>query len=240
MHDYSSDSISVRRRALLRALAAGGLGATGLPTATAQLFGQVPDKLPAGRSIYRLRGDVLVDGTTATVDTTVTADSTVQTGRNGRIMFVVGTEAFLLRANSRMQLTSERSGALTRSLRLLSGKLLSVFGSNRFRAETPMATIGIRGTGVYLESDDKKTYVCTCYGSTRITAVDNPDVTEEISTRHHDAPRYVYADGETSSRIQTAPFINHTDDELALIEALVGRTPPFSVPGGYSAPRRDY
>ena len=29
--------------------------------------------------------------------------------------------------------------------------------------------------------------------------------------------------------IDPAPFINHTDVELALIEALVGRTPPFSL-----------
>jgi hypothetical protein len=41
--------------------------------------------------------------------------------------------------------------------------------------------------------------------------------------------------------IRPAPFINHTDQELMLIEALVGRTPPFVFAGDeYSAPRREY
>jgi len=30
-----------------------------------------------------------------------------------------------------------------------------------------------------------------------------------------------------------APVINHTDDELFMLEALVGRTPAFYVPGEY-------
>jgi hypothetical protein len=33
----------------------------------------------------------------------------------------------------------------------------------------------------------------------------------------------------SKGRIEPAPFINHTDVELALIEALVGRAPPFSL-----------
>ena len=41
--------------------------------------------------------------------------------------------------------------------------------------------------------------------------------------------------------IRNAPFINHTDQELALIEALVGRAPPFLFPRGtYTGPRRTY
>ena len=38
-----------------------------------------------------------------------------------------------------------------------------------------------------------------------------------------------------------APFINHTDQELMLIEALVGRVPPFVFPkSDYNPPRRSY
>ena len=229
-----------QRRTVLQALALGLLSATGVRTPVAQLFGQVPQRLPAGRSIYSLRGEVFVDDAPANLDTPVTPNSSLRTGSGGRIAFVVGSEAFLLRANSRMDLVQQPSGGLTRSLRLLSGKLLSVFGSGRFRAQTPIATIGIRGTGVYLEAGADRSYVCTCYGTTRIATADDPQVSEEVTTTHHDAPRYVYADGAAAQRIRPAPFINHTDDELALIEALVGRTPPFSVPGGYGAPRREY
>ena len=42
--------------------------------------------------------------------------------------------------------------------------------------------------------------------------------------RHHEAPRYVLASGQ---RIRPAPFINHSDLELMLIETLVGRVTPF-------------
>ena len=231
---------SRQRRALVQALAAGALGATGIGVSTAQLLGKVPRPLPAGRSIYTLRGEVTVDEIAADLNTAITPNSRVRTGPGGQVAFVVGSEAFLLRANSRMDLMQDERTGLTRSLRLLSGKLLSVFGSGRFRAQTSLATIGIRGTGVYLEAEAERSYICTCYGTTRIAAIDDPSLSEEIVTRHHDAPRYVYATGRSDARIQPAPFVNHTDDELALLEALVGRTPPFSVPGEYGAPRRDY
>lgn len=40
-------------------------------------------------------------------------------------------------------------------------------------------------------------------------------------------------------RIEAGPVINHTAIELLLIEELVGRTPPFAVPGSvYYAPRK--
>jgi hypothetical protein len=42
-----------------------------------------------------------------------------------------------------------------------------------------------------------------------------------------------------AKRIQPAPFINHTDLELTLIESLVGRTPPFALfDEGYGGARR--
>jgi hypothetical protein len=41
--------------------------------------------------------------------------------------------------------------------------------------------------------------------------------------------------------IGSAPFVNQMDQELALIEAIVGRAPPFEFPRDeYGVPRRDY
>ena len=60
-------------------------------------------------------------------------------------------------------------------------------------------------------------------------------------SKHHDRPIYILAEGPSGERIRAAPFINHTDQELMLIEALVGRTPPFVFPGEqYQGPRREY
>ena len=47
-------------------------------------------------------------------------------------------------------------------------------------------------------------------------------------TKHHDRPLYVLPASVSKKLILPAPIINHSDTELALIEELVGRTPPFS------------
>lgn len=235
-----------QRRRLLQALAGGALTATGVGAAKgaerSPLLGRRPSRLPAGQSVYSLRGEVTVDGVGANRSTLIRPGSVVETGDTSRIIFVVDRDAFYLRSNSRLEIeeVSDSTGAATRALRLLGGKLLSVFGSPRHRITTPMMTLGIRGTGVYLESEADFDYVCTCYGETDIRALNDKQSREQIKTTHHDAPRYVLAEGEPGQLIKPAPFKNHTDQELALIEALVGRTPPFSIPGDYSGPARPY
>ena len=60
-------------------------------------------------------------------------------------------------------------------------------------------------------------------------------------SRHHDRPLYILTGEQPGRNIRLAPFINHTDQELMLIETLVGRQPPFVFPkADYSGPRRSY
>jgi hypothetical protein len=134
------------------------------------------------------------------------------------------------------------SSPLKTALRLATGKLLSVFGRGRpTRIVTATATIGVRGTGVYAESDPEQTYFCTCYGVADITANNDRQSKETVAATHHDRPLYIAAKANAGNSIRRAPFINHTDQELMLIEALVGRTPPFVFPmNDYNAPRREY
>ena len=62
-----------------------------------------------------------------------------------------------------------------------------------------------------------------------------------MKSRHHDDPVYVLAKAKEGHSIRPAPFINHTDQELMLIETLVGRQPPFVFPSeDYSGPRKNY
>jgi hypothetical protein len=66
-------------------------------------------------------------------------------------------------------------------------------------------------------------------------------INEDIKARHHDQPKYVYADDSNGEIIQDAPFKNHTDEELQLIETIVGRTTPYSsVKEAYPRPRKGY
>jgi len=229
-----------RRHFLLAALRAGAfaLGSSLLPkSALADAIGKVPHQLPPGQSIYDLEGEVKINGVIATATTIVSASDRIETGKNGRLVFAVGQDAFLLRANSDLQLSG--GNLAVDGLRLLTGALLSVFGKTKHQLNTPTSTIGIRGTGLYVESDPELSYVCTCYGTTDIGSVDDPGSSETIVSSHHDAPRYIVARGDSGKRILKAPFKNHTDLELTLIEALVGRVPPFSLfDEGYGSPRR--
>lgn len=227
----ADDMDETRRIFLLRALAAGLFAAS--PLARADLFGNVPHELPAGKSIYSLNGELRINGKLATTDTVIGSNDTLLTGSGSQAIFLVGKDAFILRENSELQLSGNH--LLVDGLRLVTGALLSVFGKSSHHLKTPTATVGIRGTGLYVEAQPDLSYVCTCYGKTVIGAVADPANTENIESRHHDAPRYVYADG----RIRPAPFVNHTDEELMLIETLVGRTPPFALfNDSYGGPKR--
>jgi hypothetical protein len=132
-------------------------------------------------------------------------------------------------------------GVVINALRLVTGKLLSVFGKTKHRMYTPNATIGIRGTGIYIETDPEQSYVCTCYGVVDLFADKDKESRETIVSHHHNAPRYILTNEQPGHNIRPAPFINHTDLELQIIESLVGRTPPFLAAGGgsYTAPRRN-
>jgi hypothetical protein len=233
-----------RRRLLIKALAAGLFsGALGNRYAAAQVLGARPAPMPPGKSIYRIEGDVRVNGQPATADTQIAANATVETGKNSEAVYVVGESAFLQRSDSQVTLEkSEADSMIVSATRLLTGKLLSVFPSGKpVRMTTKNASIGIRGTGVYMESDPDQTYFCTCYGTTDIVAVNDPTSRETVVSRQHDRPLYILDGQQPGQNIRAAPVINHTDQELMLIEALVGRSPPFVFPrDDYVRPRRPY
>ena len=97
---------------------------------------------------------------------------------------------------------------------------------------TATATIGIRGTAVYMEADETRTYVCTCYGEAEIASVADPSAREVVRTKHHEQPRYVMAGG-APQMLMGAPVVNHSDAEVTMLEGLVGRRPPFLDMPGY-------
>lgn len=238
------DADDPRRRILIAALGLGLIGSSLTPGVArgASVFGDRPSRLPPNQSIYRLSGNAQVNGQPASLETRIKPGDTVQTGKDSELVFVVGNQALMMRSESQLKLDQGQSSTIVSGLRLLTGKLLSVFGrSNPVRINTVTATIGIRGTGVYLEANPEETYFCTCYGITDVESASDPTSRDTIAATHHDRPVYIVKDGGAGQKIRRAPFINHTDQELMLIESLVGRTPPFVFPGDqYSGPRREY
>ncbi len=179
---------------------------------------------PSG--MVEVKGEVLINGKPVKAGAAVTPGDSVATAPGASAVFVIGRDAFLIRESSELR-TAGRS-VLTGSMRLATGKLLSVFGRGQRSITTPTSTIGVRGTGIYIEAETERTYVCLCYGMADLQANSMPEARQTVTTTHHDAPRYIHARGGAPIRmIETAPVINHTDAELIMLEALVGRKPPF-------------
>ena len=180
-----------------------------------------------GKGVARVRGDARINGKPAKQGMEVKPGDVVATGRGAELVAVIGRDAFLVRADSRIEFQGRATQLVVSGLRVVTGELLSVFAPDGGRRiETRTASIGIRGTGVYVESDRMRTYVCTCYGEAELVPVDDPKEAETVRTTHHDQPRYIYPKG-MPRMIEKAPVINHTDAELILLESLVGRKVPF-------------
>src|SRR5262245_47418985 len=149
------------RRHWLKRAAAGGavlaLGMDGLRNALAA--GAVQ------KGVARAKGDVRIGDAPATSGMEVKPGEAVTTGRGAELVFVVGRDAFMVRENSRVELARDASRPVLTGLRVVTGALLSVFEPGKGkRIQTATASIGIRGTGIYVESEKNRTYACTCYG----------------------------------------------------------------------------
>lgn len=143
---------------------------------------------------------------------------------------IVERDAFLIRANTQVEFHPPEEKAPAGVMRVLSGRILSAFTPNRGKElRTTTATIGIRGTGAYLEVSPDVSYVCTCFGEAQLSATSDATQTELVRTTYHDSPRYVYAATPAQGPlIVPAPMINHRDAELIYLEELVGRKAPFT------------
>jgi hypothetical protein len=219
-----------RRQWLKRASALGILGPAGIS-------GLIQDALASGDlpptpGINTLKGTATVNGIPAKIGTPVKLGDRVSTGteRGAMTIVVLGKDAYLLRESTTVifEESKEKPGFLKQVL-IAAGKLLAVFErrleSNRVQVRTKNATIGIRGTGMYLEAEDTRTYFCLCYGQ---AAIEGAGMTEPtiINTVHHENPLWL-DDSGGKMKVEKGPFLNHTDDELIMLEKLTGRRPPF-------------
>jgi hypothetical protein len=186
--------------------------------------------LPITQGIQSLQGTATVNGKPANVGTPVKIGDRVTTGAKSSAVVVVGKDAYLLRDNSTIVLEESKStlGVLAQVL-LVAGRVLSVLEKRpvdqRVQYRLPNATIGIRGTGFYVEIHEGRSYFCLCYGE---AAIDGAGMTAPkiIKTVHHESPLWL-DDRGGSMKADKAAFVNHTDEELIMLEKLTGREPPF-------------
>ncbi len=184
------------------------------------------------QGIREMKGDVRINGKIAETGSVVNIGDTVSTGPpESYAVFVVGQDAYLLRENTEVSVNTSSPDLKEKTADLLllaKGKMLSVFGKGNKRIETPTAIAGVRGTGMYTEIEKDRSYICTCYGEFSIRPKADPSKEEILTAKHHEHPRYIYASGDLHKIMPKAPMRNHTDAELTMLEALVGRKPPFA------------
>jgi hypothetical protein len=218
-----------RRRRLLQAAAAASLAGT-IPQFLSRAL--AAGSLPSIPGVNTLVGTARVNGKDAKVGTPVAMGDKVTTGAGSYAVIVLSKDAFLVRADSTVEF-NEANGVLGQ-IKLTAGKMLSVFAPRPQRLElrTANATIGIRGTGAYVEIQQGRDYFCLCYGE---AAIDGKNMaTRMVKTTHHESPLFLM-EGAQAMTVEPGPFLNHTDAELIMLEALVGREPPFVADGQYPA-----
>ncbi|MGE0484110.1 MAG: hypothetical protein AB7Q81_08210 [Gammaproteobacteria bacterium] len=186
------------------------------------LAATLPCPAHAAATIHRLDGAVFVNDRRIGAAARIAAGDAIVVGPDGRLEFSLGEDSY--RLGPRSALTLE-GGAVLGALRLLTGSLLAVFGERRERlpVHTGFATIGIRGTGVYLAASPQRLYTCTCYGTTDLVG---GGMNELVSATHHTA--HVLAP-DAGGRLVLTPseMLDHGDDDLRELEAHHGRLPAF-------------
>lgn len=183
--------------------------------------------IAARRQVFRLEGDAWINDRPADFGSLIRPGDLVRTGENSLIVFSVARDVFMLRSNTRLQLEGEQG--ILDVLRLLGGGLLSVFEKGRRRTvHTPVATAGIRGTGLYLEAQPDELYFCNCYGEIELQGMNGGrELTRSV---YHNA-RTVRRDTAGATAIHEDVFRSHNNWELEFLESQVGRSPGFRRPG---------
>ncbi|HEX5803784.1 MAG TPA: hypothetical protein VFY24_12220, partial [Azospira sp.] len=140
--------LAANRRKLLHTLAAAGiLGPAGIS-------GMIREALAAGATpvapgMYRIRGTVTVNGQPAREGQLLRSGDSIVTGPRSEAIYVIGQDAYMQREKSSVSFAGETAASV---MRVITGGILAVFGKGEKQLQVPTATIGIRGTGCYIEA----------------------------------------------------------------------------------------
>ena len=225
MHTIAS---TAARRARLKQLAALGLlGPAGISGLIQEALAK--GDVPVLKGINSLTGSVMVNGLAAKAGTPVKPGDKVSTGNGSTAVLVLGKDGFLLRDSTSVTFQeSKTKPGLLEGVLVTTGKVLAVFASRieeELLIKVPHATVGIRGTGCYLEIQDGRTYFCLCYGEAAVSGIGMAQP-KLLKTTHHESPVWLDDRGGVMT-VEKAGFVNHNDDELIMLEKLNGREPPF-------------
>ncbi len=222
-----SPSLHARRARLKQLAALGLLGPAGV-------LGLIQDALAKGdvpvvKGMNSLTGSATVNGIAAKAGTPIKPGDKIATGNGSTVVIVISKDAFLLRDSTTVTfMESKTKPGLVDGVLVTTGKVLAVFSTrthDELIIKVPHATVGVRGTGCYLEVHEGRTYFCLCYGEAAVSGVGmaQPKI---LKTTHHETPVWLDDRGGVM-KVEKADFVNHNDEELIMLEKLNGREPPF-------------
>lgn len=227
MQPTPDQTVRVRRTRLKQLAALGLLGPAGLSGLIQEALARGDQ--PVIKGVNTLSGTVTVNGIPAKAGAPVKPGDKVSTSKGGAAVLVIGKDGFLLRDSTTVTFEeSKTKPGLVETVLVTTGKVLAVFAKRMEEGLTikvPHATVGVRGTGCYLEVHEDRTYMCICYGEVAVTGAGMPKPTI-IKTTHHESPVWLDDRGGIM-KVEKAGFVNHNDDELIMLEKLNGREPPF-------------
>jgi hypothetical protein len=237
-HGDRTADVPTHRRELLRKLATAGLlGGAGISGFIREALADQQN--PVRQGVRKMYGNVLINGKKIKPGALIQPGDTIETAPDAKAVYVIGQDAFLQRGSTAVHFGS---GATAKVMRVLTGKILSVFGKGERSIMTSTATMGIRGTGCYIDDEGSgasaRTYFCLCYGEVTVTPTAAPQEQLSYKTEHHDYPVFIYNELSMPRMVKPqmmlpAGVIDHTDAELILLESLVGRQVPFSESDSY-------
>jgi len=163
----------------------------------------------------------------------------VLTGAGGAVLRS-RDQLFYLDEGTDAEFDIDQDGRIT-TMSVVTGGILSLFGPKTgkgTRITSANASASIRGTTTYFkwQEEHQRTYVCCCYGHLDLENNDGGGTT--LETTYHNAVILPPGGGA-----EPAPYdapLDHYDDDIAALEAHVGRAPRWVLPGGkmnFFAPR---
>ena len=182
-------------------------------------------------NVVAMQGDALLNSQPLRRGQTIQTGDQIETGPDSNLSFVIGNAALHVRENSRITVQRGQTINTISVLRMLTGAVVSVWGRGSSRQiVTPTLTAGIRGTGVYTEvfaDQGYRSYFCNCYGTVDMA------VTRERVVSQADYHQSFWAEAEPRDGhlLTPAQAINHTDEEVEFLAALVHQQTAWQIAG---------
>jgi hypothetical protein len=179
--------------------------------------------------IQSLEGKVMLNKVPATKGSFIKSADEITTLANSKATVVYEDEVYQIRENTTFIFPSGVNK--DNASNLVAGSVLAAFtpGKPRKMKIGGLATLSIRGTGIYARSDNEGVHYCLCYGHSTLASHDHSVDLDTASKFHKDL--IVLKDGNIRTPKFTERKLDHTSRENIQLEKLLNRPSPFG--GGY-------